>query len=100
MPPKNKGKKGKKGNNDDGFWYVFRLQFSYFLHVCIPCFRDEAGESIATNGAPLADAGDASVGNGRPDGETRTGISSFASLQVEDGGADDDDDDFGGLMVR
>jgi hypothetical protein len=25
MPPKNKGKKGKKGGNDDDFWYLYLL---------------------------------------------------------------------------
>ncbi|EIW62251.1 translation initiation factor eIF5B [Trametes versicolor FP-101664 SS1] len=75
MAPKNKGKKGKK--DDDEFW-------------------EKAGTSVAGNNADsLADAG-AGDDDFKPKG--KSAISAFAALGLEDPPAEEEDEDFGGLM--
>ncbi|RDB15518.1 Eukaryotic translation initiation factor 5B [Hypsizygus marmoreus] len=75
MAPKNKGKKGKKG--DDDFW-------------------DKAGEAVAPNTlttAPVEDVDDIPG--------LKSGFSGYAALTIADeGGAqpEEDEEDFGGLM--
>ncbi|KAJ6567397.1 hypothetical protein DFH09DRAFT_1156861 [Mycena vulgaris] len=73
MPPKNKGKKGKKGPDDDEYW-------------------EKAGEPIAAN-SPVADEPPAS--------KSKVSFTGFAALDMaaNDGGApEEEDEDFGGLM--
>ncbi|KAG5643584.1 hypothetical protein DXG03_000637 [Asterophora parasitica] len=76
MPPKNKGKKGKKG--DDDFW-------------------DKAGETVATNSlsaAAPADEENPGFSNG-----SKGGFSGYAALSLAgDGPAEEEEEDFGGLM--
>ncbi|KAG6845831.1 hypothetical protein H0H87_002519 [Tephrocybe sp. NHM501043] len=74
MAPKNKGKKGKKG--DDDFW-------------------ENAGESVAPNLASAAPADDDY--SARP---SKGGFSGFAALSLTDSGpvAEEEEEDFGGLM--
>ncbi|KAL0949089.1 hypothetical protein HGRIS_009180 [Hohenbuehelia grisea] len=72
MAPKNKGKKGKKADDDD-YW-------------------EQAGESVAGNVTSLG--GDAD--DGAP--PQSKGFSSFAALGVDDGAPADEEEDFGGLM--
>ncbi|KAJ7590596.1 hypothetical protein C8J56DRAFT_1013560 [Mycena floridula] len=78
MPPKNKGKKGKKG--DDDFW-------------------DKAGESIPGI-SNLAAAVDASDDDARPGTKPKASFSAFAALGADDGAgaAEEEEEDFGGLM--
>ncbi|KAG7096504.1 hypothetical protein E1B28_003934 [Marasmius oreades] len=74
MPPKNKGKKGKKADDDD-YWA-------------------NAGESVTDNNLATA-AGDASAddfGFGEKPG------GGFAALVTDGGGAHEEEEDFGGLM--
>ncbi|KZO93745.1 hypothetical protein CALVIDRAFT_566224 [Calocera viscosa TUFC12733] len=78
MPPKNKGKKGKKQDDDD-FW-------------------DKAGESVSPNVA-------ASPPPPPPDDEEdyapakpKAGFSAFGMLDEGGGGGGEEDEDFGGLM--
>ncbi|KAG6918499.1 hypothetical protein DXG01_013859 [Tephrocybe rancida] len=72
MPPKNKGKKGKK--TDDDFW-------------------DNAGESVAPNlaAAPVEEVEDT--------GSRKGGFSGYAALSMDSGpAAEEEEEDFGGLM--
>ncbi|OSD01712.1 hypothetical protein PYCCODRAFT_1452538 [Trametes coccinea BRFM310] len=80
MAPKNKGKKGKKQDDDD-FW-------------------ENAGTSIAGNNvASPAAAGDASDEDFAPKGKSKPTFSAFAALGLEEPPADEDEDqDYGGLM--
>ncbi|ESK87959.1 eukaryotic translation initiation factor 5b [Moniliophthora roreri MCA 2997] len=74
MAPKNKGKKGKKADDDD-FW-------------------EKAGESVANNNLSVP-AGDASDDDSKP--AKKSG--GFAALMTEDtGAAAEEEEDFGGLM--
>jgi translation initiation factor 5B len=93
MPPKNKGKKGKKA--DDDFWYAQHASFSSISDFT----RDNAGETVPPNlAAP----------NGGSDGEDvfekkpKAGFSAFTSTGLTDeiAAEDEDDDGGGGLMVR
>ncbi|KAJ7638372.1 hypothetical protein FB45DRAFT_1054668 [Roridomyces roridus] len=71
MPPKNKGKKGKKG--DDDYW-------------------DKVGESVAP-GTPTSDD--------LPASSNKVSFSGFAALDMgaaDDTAPPDEDEDFGGLM--
>ncbi|KAJ7477244.1 hypothetical protein B0H11DRAFT_2234711 [Mycena galericulata] len=74
MPPKNKGKKGKKGVDDDEYW-------------------EKAGEPIASN-SPVPDDPPAS--------KSKVSFAGFAALDMaaDEGGAapEEEDEDFGGLM--
>ncbi|KAJ7163844.1 hypothetical protein C8R43DRAFT_988941 [Mycena crocata] len=74
MPPKNKGKKGKKGADDDEYW-------------------EKAGEPIAPSSPPADDA---------PASKSKASFAGFAALDMDaDEGAAaaaDEDEDFGGLM--
>ncbi|KAL4241296.1 translation initiation factor 5B [Abortiporus biennis] len=73
MAPKNKGKKGKKQDDDD-FW-------------------DKAGTSVAGN-----NAGEFAAADDLPS-QSKSSASLFASLGIEDSGAPEDgEEDFGGLM--
>ncbi|KAK7051356.1 eukaryotic translation initiation factor 5B [Paramarasmius palmivorus] len=74
MAPKNKGKKGKKADDDD-FW-------------------EKAGESVVNNNLD-APAGDASDDDYKP---TKQSSGGFAALMMENGGAAEEEEDFGGLM--
>ncbi|KAL0066009.1 eukaryotic translation initiation factor 5B [Marasmius tenuissimus] len=74
MPPKNKGKKGKKADDDD-YWA-------------------QAGESIADNNVAAA-AGDDSDDDSKPVKKSGGG---FAALMMDGGGADEEEEDYGGLM--
>lgn len=92
MPPKNKGKKGKKG--DDDFWYV--------QHTSCPSIsdfaRDNAGESVPPNLSAPNDGG--SDGEDFFAKKPKAGFSAFASAGLMDEIVAEDDDDGGGLMVR
>lgn len=98
MPPKNKGKKGKKGGNDDDFWRVSLTLIFENLEPLWPnlLHRDKAGESVANNNP---DAGAVSDGEDKPNGKPVS--SGLAALQAEDVGGDavEEEEDFGGLMV-
>ncbi|KAF7967593.1 hypothetical protein HWV62_33719 [Athelia sp. TMB] len=78
MPPKNKGKKGKKGADDDEFWA-------------------QAGESVPSKIIP---AGDASDEESRPKAKSKSNFAGFAALQMDEPAepAAEDEEDFGGLM--
>ncbi|KAG1715673.1 hypothetical protein ID866_1477 [Astraeus odoratus] len=103
MPPKNKGKKGKRGDDDD-YWWV-----TVFPVIDLPRIlelnahsgsRDNVGTPAAKN--PLAEGqitdADAS-GFGDASGRTTTSFSAFGGLQADDGPPEvDENDDFGGLM--
>ncbi|KAI0829268.1 hypothetical protein BC628DRAFT_1337291 [Trametes gibbosa] len=79
MAPKNKGKKGKKQDDDD-FW-------------------DKAGTSVAGNNADSAiDAGAASDDDSKSKGKGKSTLSAFAALSLEEPPAAEEDEDFGGLM--
>ncbi|KAJ7283275.1 hypothetical protein C8J57DRAFT_1432470 [Mycena rebaudengoi] len=75
MPPKNKGKKGKKGVDDDEYW-------------------EKAGESVVANNT-LATPDEA------PAPKSTVSFSGFAALDMggdDTGAAAEEDEDFGGLM--
>ncbi|KAI0092481.1 hypothetical protein BDY19DRAFT_990199 [Irpex rosettiformis] len=74
MAPKNKGKKGKKQDDDD-YW-------------------ETAGTSVAGNNVDIPNDG---LDNDTPKGNGARGFSAFSSLGVEDT-AVEEDEDFGGLM--
>ncbi|KAF5372013.1 hypothetical protein D9615_008054 [Tricholomella constricta] len=78
MPPKNKGKKGKKG--DDDFW-------------------DKAGETVQPNAlAAVAPADDEDIGSGNG---FKGGFSGYAALNMADdvpAEEEEGEEDFGGLM--
>ncbi|KAI0069243.1 hypothetical protein BV25DRAFT_1818236 [Artomyces pyxidatus] len=80
MAPKNKGKKGKK--TDDDFW-------------------ESAGQSVAGNNASTS-AGPAEDSDHDyvPQAKAKSTYSAFVALGVDDAGGEqnDDDEDFGGLM--
>ncbi|KAI0662858.1 hypothetical protein C8Q70DRAFT_1042556 [Cubamyces menziesii] len=80
MAPKNKGKKGKKQDDDD-FW-------------------EKAGTSVAGNNAAApVDAGDVSDDDFKPKGKAKPAFSAFAALGLEEPPADEEEEeDFGGLM--
>ncbi|KAI0676694.1 hypothetical protein C8Q78DRAFT_1141729 [Trametes maxima] len=79
MAPKNKGKKGKKQDDDD-FW-------------------DKAGTSVAGNNVDAPDnAGDASDDDLKPKGKGKAGFSAFAAIGIEEPVEEEGDEDFGGLM--
>jgi translation initiation factor 5B len=93
MPPKNKGKKAKKG--DDDFWYVQHESCSSISDFA----RDNAGETITPNLS--APNGGGSDGEDFMAKKPKAGFSAFASADLMDEmAAEDDDDDGGGLMVR
>ena len=102
MAPKNKGKKGKK-QDDDEFWCVpahllLLDSSSYALES-----RETAGTSIAGNNVEApANAGEASDDDFKPKGKGKaSAFSAFAALGMEEPPVDEDgDEDFGGLMVR
>ncbi|RXW24243.1 hypothetical protein EST38_g1624 [Candolleomyces aberdarensis] len=77
MPPKNKGKKGKKGGDDD-YWA-------------------DAGEAVAP--APAAQGKEEESDNDSSAPKPKAGFSAFAAL-ADDGGPEipDENEDFGGLM--
>ncbi|KAH0587010.1 hypothetical protein H2248_005829 [Termitomyces sp. 'cryptogamus'] len=75
MAPKNKGKKGKKG--DDDFW-------------------EKAGESVAPNLVATPPEDDEDFGH-RP--KVQAGFSGFAALNMDSSSAvEEEEEDFGGLM--
>ncbi|KAI0637635.1 hypothetical protein C8Q77DRAFT_378932 [Trametes polyzona] len=78
MAPKNKGKKGKKQDDDD-FW-------------------EKAGTSVAGNNieSPV-DAGAGSDDELKPK-KGKSGLSAFAALGLEEPPAEEEEEDFGGLM--
>ncbi|KAI0751738.1 hypothetical protein C8Q80DRAFT_1159100 [Daedaleopsis nitida] len=79
MAPKNKGKKGKKQDDDD-FW-------------------DNAGTSVAGNNVDAPEtAGDEADNDLQPQGKGKAGFSAFAALGMEEPPADEEEEDFGGLM--
>lgn len=77
MPPKNKGKKGKKADDDD-FWA-------------------KAGESVADNNVQSAPAEEEEEETFKPK-PSKGGFSSFAALTVDEPAAEEEEEDFGGLM--
>ncbi|EGO01474.1 hypothetical protein SERLA73DRAFT_158777 [Serpula lacrymans var. lacrymans S7.3] len=79
MAPKNKGKKGKAGNDDD-YW-------------------DKAGVSVENNNASATGTANVSDDENARPAKSGGGFSAFSMLQSEDAGAaQDEDEDFGGLM--
>ncbi|KAJ7499438.1 hypothetical protein FB451DRAFT_1205448 [Mycena latifolia] len=75
MPPKNKGKKGKKGADDDEYW-------------------EKAGEPIPANSPVAEDSEPASK-------SSKVSFAGFAALDMaanDDAAPEDEDEDFGGLM--
>ena len=98
MAPKNKGKKGKKQDDDDFWCEAKRLPASCCRANGSHSYREKAGTSVAGNNV-------VSVDEQSEDDQSKTrsqgGFSAFADLGVEGVGAEDEDDeDFGGLMVR
>lgn len=94
MPPKNKGKKGRKQGDDD-FWYEDHLVSSSVL--VNPLIREDAGTSVAGNNyATNEDDGD----DYAPQTKSKPGFSAFAALGLEEPAAEEEEEDFGGLMVR
>ena len=91
MPPKNKGKKAKKG--DDDFWYVQHGSRSSISDLA----RDNAGETVQPNLS--APNGGGSDGEDSFAKKSKAGFSAFASAGLVDEIAAEDDDG-GGLMVR
>ena len=92
MPPKNKGKKAKKG--DDDFWYVQHQSFSSISDFV----RDNAGESVPPNiSEPNGGGSDEEDFLAK---KPKAGFSAFASAGLMDEIVAEDDDDGGGLMVR
>jgi translation initiation factor 5B len=90
MPPKNKGKKGKKG--DDDFWYVQHGSCSSISDFA----RDNAGETVPPN---ISEAnGGGSDGEDLFEKKPKAGFSALASADLMDEIAAEDDG--GGLMVR
>lgn len=95
MPPKNKGKKGKKA--DDDFWYVHSKNLSHRFQTF---GRENAGETVAPNlSAPNYQESD---GEDIFAKKQKSGFSALASAGLTDDIAADvsDDDGGGGLMVR
>ncbi|KAF7330874.1 Tr-type G domain-containing protein [Mycena venus] len=91
MPPKNKGKKGKKGVDDDEYWCgAIDPQFSV---VSYSWQREKAGETVAPN-VPVPDD--------PPTSKSKVSFAGFSALDMgaDDGGAapEEEDEDFGGLM--
>ena len=100
MAPKNKGKKGKKQDDDD-FWCARALYSANALLTLLTSrSRENAGTSIANNNAGTSqDAGAASDDDTKP--AKKAGFSAFAALGGDEGdAAPDEDEDFGGLMVN
>ena len=93
MPPKNKGKKAKKG--DDDFWYVQHESGSSISNFS----RDNAGESVTPSLSAPADGG-GSEGEDLFAKKPKAGFSAFASAGLMDEITAEDDDDGGGLMVN
>lgn len=92
MPPKNKGKKAKKG--DDDFWYVQHESGSSISDFA----RDNAGETVPPNlSAPNGGGSDEEDLFAK---KPKAGFSAFASAGLMDEITAEDDDDGGGLMVR
>lgn len=97
MPPKNKGKKSKK-QEDDEYWYSFDYLILYdYEWGC----REKAGESIASK---LADTDLNAVvdeGTSKP-GKSTGKFGGFVGLQDNETPAaeEEDEEDYGGLMVR
>ena len=99
MAPKNKGKKGKKQDDDD-FWCVRAPYLAHTLFTSLIRSRETAGTSVANNNASSSqDAGAASDDDFKP--AAKAGFSAFSALGGDDGdAAPDEGEDFGGLMVR
>lgn len=96
MPPKNKGKKGKK--NDDDYWLM--NQYPNHAHVNLTlCSRANAGETVDPIESAPASIPDDDIG---PSTKPKSVFSAFSSLaDTEDVGAfDEEDEGGGGLMVR
>lgn len=94
MPPKNKGKKGKK--NDDDYWSAcYRISQAYTQILS----REAAGESVAGNKIDLANGAGHSDDDPQP--ASKGSLSAFAALAAEggEGKVEDEEEDFGGLMV-
>ncbi|KAI0034407.1 hypothetical protein K488DRAFT_84025 [Vararia minispora EC-137] len=78
MAPKNKGKKGKKQDDDD-FW-------------------EKAGQSGAGDNVPVVTTEGAESEVGYAPQSKSSSFSTFAALNVDDGNANEEEEDFGGLM--
>lgn len=95
MAPKNKGKKGRK--DDDDYWCVFSLRYQFVSESHL-LSREKAGTSISNNNVGISlNGGDVSDNDSKP--KQAGGFSSFTALGG-DVGALDEEEDFGGLMVR
>lgn len=95
MPPKVKGKKGKKVD-DDEYWYCSHLFICTLVHDVDR--RSKAGESVAGNSAT------ASLNVSDNEGITKKkkgAFDGFAALGINPSDVGmEDEEDFGGLMVR
>ncbi|KAH7888137.1 hypothetical protein F5I97DRAFT_1942374 [Phlebopus sp. FC_14] len=79
MAPKNKGKKGKGGGDDD-YW-------------------EKAGVSVANNQLATEQIGGSDNDHAPPKSKAGMGFSAFSALQEDDGPPEvDENEDFGGLM--
>jgi len=102
MPPKNKGKKGKKGEDD--FWCVRCLVSVARIHELIIMLdrihRDKAGESVEPNKL-VVDANGTENEDTSVDTPKVSGFSAFSSssLMEDTPVGDDDEGGGGGLMV-
>lgn len=94
MAPKNKGKKGKKQDDDD-FWQVSDISIG-FDTLAYARSRENAGTSVAGNNL-ATNAEDAEDDYVPP---KKAGFSAFAALGIEEPAEEEEEEDFGGLMVR
>lgn len=90
MPPKNKGKKGRKQDDDD-YWYVLAYASLYSEDSRIKCLREQAGTSaLGNNLRAIPDLGEDDSAEKSTDSRL-----DLAKLDLNDG----EDEDYGGLMV-
>jgi len=93
MAPKNKGKKGKK--NDDDYWSVYcqsNRGSSFIIHS-----REKAGEAVESSMATSMNISDT---EGSSLQKPQNDFSAFSALTDPDATVFEDDGDGGGLMAR
>jgi len=93
MAPKNKGKKGKK--NDDDYWSVYPQ--SNRVSSLINYSREKAGEAVEPSMTASMNILD---NEGSSLHEPQNGLSAFSAFTDQDAAAFEDDGDGEGLMAR
>ena len=93
MAPKNKGKKGKK--NDDDYWSVCRQSNRVSLFIIYS--REKAGEAVESSMTTSMNISDT---EGSSLQKLQNGFSAFSALTDQDTAVFEDDGDGGGLMAR